>query len=320
MSNVYRSKKIVIYSISYNEKRGGIIALHKLCHELNARGVNAYLWRKSFLGVFCDFFYAFTRLIYPLTSQFLNISLFRERILYSLSQRRIKRNSHYITPFFSGSITSDFIVVYPEIVSGNPYEAKNIVRWFLNKPGRRTGEINYGENELYFYFQEEFNDDTINPNSDNLLFTNEIKYDLFANKGYQNREGTCYAIRKGKGKAIEHDLNNSILIDELSLKEIAEIFNKTKTFISYDTQTFLSYLAILCDCESIVIPDPGVSIEAWQPVPKYRLGIAYGTDNIDFSKQTKQQAIDMLHNLSEESSKSIDDFIYKVNKFFVSRS
>ena len=318
MPNVDINKKFIIYSISYSEKRGGIIALHKLCHELNLRGIKAFLWRKSLLGIFHDFCYALIRLIYPFTKQFLSISLFKERISYSISQRRIKRNADYRTPFYSGNITNDMIVIYPEIVSGNPYQAENIVRWFLNKPGRRTGEVNYGDNELYFYFQKEFNDDTINPNSDNLLFTNEIKFELFNNKGYPNREGTCYALRKGKGKAIVHDLNNSILIDELSLKEIAEIFNKTKQFISYDTQTFLSYLAILCDCESIVIPDPGVSIEAWQPVPKYRLGIAYGTDNIDFAKETKQQAIDMLNNLNEESSKSIDDFIFKVNKFFVS--
>jgi hypothetical protein len=36
-----------------------------------------------------------------------------------------------------------------------------------------------------------------------------------------------------------------------------------ETFISYDTYTAYSLFAVLCECESVVIPDEGVSEEAY---------------------------------------------------------
>ena len=60
-----------------------------------------------------------------------------------------------------------------------------------------------------------------------------------------------------------------------------------KTFISYDTLTAYSIFAVLCGCESIVIPDEGVSIDDWYPDYEDRYGISYGFSNLEEAAATK---------------------------------
>jgi len=50
------------------------------------------------------------------------------------------------------------IVIYPEVVAGNPLRARNVVRYLLNKPGLLTGVgiESYGERDYYLHFADEF--------------------------------------------------------------------------------------------------------------------------------------------------------------------
>jgi hypothetical protein len=79
--------------------------------------------------------------------------------------------------------------------------------------------------------------------------------------------------------------------------ELASIFNEYSYFYSYDTLTFLTILAALCGCISIVYPIEGVSKYEWlkktacYPYIKYNnldnlYGIAYGVDDIPWATQT----------------------------------
>jgi hypothetical protein len=50
------------------------------------------------------------------------------------------------------------IVIYPEIISGNPLKGKRVVRYLLNKPGR-TGKAtleDYGKDDYFLHFVGEF--------------------------------------------------------------------------------------------------------------------------------------------------------------------
>jgi hypothetical protein len=47
-------------------------------------------------------------------------------------------------------------VVYPEIVTGNPFEAKRVVRWLLNRPGWFTGSpMGEGPDDLVVAFDQQ---------------------------------------------------------------------------------------------------------------------------------------------------------------------
>jgi hypothetical protein len=56
------------------------------------------------------------------------------------------------------SLLDRSIVIYPEIVAGNPLRARNVVRYLLNKPGYFTGAgmETFGEGDYYLHFSDEF--------------------------------------------------------------------------------------------------------------------------------------------------------------------
>ena len=178
------------------------------------------------------------------------------------------------------------------------HNAPNVARWFLHHPGYHTGKVGVETGEIYYRYTESMNGLKIHGSrlSENILRIAHYPLDIYNEKSApKERHGTAYCLRKGSGKTIIHDLNNSVLIDGKSHKEIAEIFKRSKQFISYDTQTAYSRFAYLCGCESIVIPDEGVSIDEWHPNEADRFGIAYGLDDLDRANSTRTKAIENTH-------------------------
>ena len=106
-----------------------------------------------------------------------------------------------------------------------------------------------------------------------------------------------------------HDTTNSILVDNLSLQEIADVFNRSKYCISYDTQTLLSKYAAICGCISIVIPEYGVSKQEWRPNIEDRYGIAYGMDELDWAVDTQDKTISVLKSQGDNSLEQLKQFI-----------
>ena len=302
-------KKFLILTQSYSENDGGYIVLHKLCDQINRSGGDAYLF-----PYVDNFEFGAGNWIKP----FLKFG--KERL------RRIlpfKINAEFLTPVV-GSISKiknwdDWIVVYPEVVFGNPLKAKNIVRWFLHHPGHITGAINFGKNELYFRYHS-----GIRPyeSSFSRVSASELKMvhyplELYNELGVSsNRTGTAYCLRKGAGKTIVHDLANSILIDGKSHKEISAIFKRVKQFISYDVYTAYSSFAALCGCESVVIPNINVTEEEWLPDPTDRYGVSYGFENLEKSKLTKNLLIKRIQLEQDRNLASASNFINEASSYF----
>lgn len=271
------SYKFLIFTPSYNENSGGVVVLHKLCHVLNELGYESYVKPYTYS--------------YEVKKN--NWKQFIWRLIkWSLlsSIRGFKINPAFNTPVFEGDTAGDdCIVIYPEVVFGNPLNARNVVRWLLHQPGFHQEHFFYGKNELYFKFNSAIEDFYFHGSVTSSRELKVIHYPL----EYYNldgvaseRVGTAYCLRKGRSKQIVHDLTDSILIDGKSHAEIACIFKNVKQFISYDTYTAYSIFAVLCGCQSVVIPDEGVSIDEWYPNKSDRYGIAYGFQNIDEANKT----------------------------------
>ncbi len=306
------NKKFVVVSSPFDENSGGRIALHRLCDLLNKSGEEAYLWPLD-NKVIC-----FKQ---PLRS--IDYAL---RLVYRSVKRWIKNEKYdyhtfdqFNTPIAKKSDLKNAIIIYPEIVSGNPLCAENIVRWFLNKPGVFTGQVNYGENELYFFYQEAFNDESINPNRDNLLQTSFLRDDIYKKKNFGHRTGSCYILRKGHNRKLEHDISNSIIIDNLSHENIVEVFNTVEICISYDLYTMYSHYAALCGCISIVVPEKGLSKEEWQSTHEFnKYGIAYGFEDIEHAIKTQPLVLPFLKEQEVKGNETVKNFISKCEKFFTS--
>jgi len=55
------------------------------------------------------------------------------------------------TPRHHGPV-NDSIVVYPEVVSGNPLGGRRVIRWALNDPGLLGGDTSYAGDEMVFLY------------------------------------------------------------------------------------------------------------------------------------------------------------------------
>lgn len=297
-----KQHKFIIYSPLYNENIGGIIVLHKLCHILQSKGFDVYLWPS----------------LKPHLSEVKNLNYIRKIVSYT--KNRFLNYKAYRSPYdlniASHCNLKDAIIIYPEVVSGNPLKAEKVVRWFLHKPGYHTGVINYGVNELYFYFSKEFDDSRINSFAENYLQVLEVMSELYKQENFGKRSGVCYMIRKGKDRDLSYHPKNAVLLDNLTHKEIARAFNKYEYFISYDLYTMYSRYAAMCGCKSLVVPMNDISKENWYSDKNSRLGVAYGFEDSEWAENSRNQLFELNKEIQKKSENSVDLFVQQCNSFF----
>ena len=296
-------KTYIIYTWGYTNESGGVLVLHKLCDLLREAGEDAYIWPAD------KKFYACFSIFHRYWKKFRQWVQSRASVPFLL-------NPDLNTPIAPASKVKNAIVIYPEVISGNPLRSKHVVRWFLNKPGFFTNKINYGNNELYFFYQKIFNDPIINNNKNNELFILPDLITEYKQTNFSHREGTCFIVRKGKDRISSSENLQGEVIDGKSHSEIAEIFNKSEFCISYDSYTMFSAYASICGCKSIVVPTPGLTREQWQPDEELSYGIAYGLDDIDRAIQTKDKLVNKLNKTKKENIQSVLTFINKCESFF----
>jgi hypothetical protein len=294
----------IIYSYRYNDDSGGTLVLHKLCHLLNQNGYRAFLW-PNYKPIFDK--NNITKSIVKF------LKYFRKSI-----HRKFATNKFWNTPIASYKDLEDdnTVVIYAELVDGNPLKATNVVRWLLHKPGFHSGSVNYGQNELIFFYLQAYIENLSNIDINNLLYIPNNREDTYVQTNFSAREGTCYILRKGKNRKIIHELGNSILIDGKSHHEIAQIFNNVEYCISYDTYTMYSMYASMCGCKSVVIPEEGISKEKWLPEEEKRYGIAYGFDDVENAVNSRDMLFGRIQNEHEITLWQINSFVNKCSKNF----
>lgn len=303
-------RKFVVFAPSYDERHGGVICLHKLVHLINEAGHEAYL-----LPSFDNLEFNRRNLLTPV-----------RRLLADVVAgvlRPYRTHPAFHTPIFRGD-TADFasdewVVVYHEQVFGNPLHARNVSRWLLHQPGFHSGVVYYGFNELHVRFNEATREFHYPHSRQADFFLPIIHYplDLYNEEGAAaRRSGTAYCIRKGEGKAMQHDLGNSVCIDGLPHQAVAAILKRVETFVSYDPYTAYSRFAVLCGCDSVVIPDDGVSETQWYPNPADRYGVAYGFDQVAQARQTRHLLRQKIEQEHQQSAQAAGRFIQACESFF----
>ena len=296
--------KYILYVPVYDEKVGGVIALYKLCKILLDMGFDAKMWPMD----------------KPPFSDKLSLRKRVSRYLrwHTRTRWKLKRYyGEYNLPIGRRRDLEGAVVVYPETVSGNPLKASNVVRWLLNKPGILTGSIDYGENDLFFYYNEHFNDLNINPHQKNKLRVVELFSDIYKQYNFGARKGSCYLIRKGQNRLHDQHEEGAVKIDGMSHHEVAKIFNECECFISYDLYTMYSRYAALCGCLSIVVPEPGLSKNEWRPEEELTYGIAYGFDDLEWAVNTRGKLLESLSRTESESKESVRKFAELTQKYFL---
>lgn len=222
--SLYRTNKhpYYIFALDYIQQSAGTRALHYLCHALNEVGQEAYV-----------------------TCMQTN-PLLRTPVLNSETMMQHRNTGR--TP----------IMVYPEIVSGDPLAAGGIVvRWLLNQPGHIAGDLHFPPDNLIFTYDPSYlpmgmhGEPLHLPTSDLSIFNND-------NNPYDSkRELVCFYAHKYLtmgGQLTEHVKGATSLCKDQKLThpELAAILRRSKLLYVYEP-TALIEEALLCGCPVSII-------------------------------------------------------------------
>ncbi|HFD86551.1 MAG TPA: hypothetical protein ENJ35_02620, partial [Gammaproteobacteria bacterium] len=147
----------------YTEMSSGIRVLHYLCHVLNLNGQEAYVSTDVTNG----------QLRTPLLTEEVKV-------------RHIQAGR-------------EPIVIYPEVVLGNPLGARHVVRYLLNRPGALGGAEVFEDNDFILQYRREYVPDDMTV--DAALYLPHSDLSLFNTDGIDEsrRAGSCFFINRYKG-------------------------------------------------------------------------------------------------------------------------
>ena len=154
----------------------------------------------------------------------------------------------------SEDLRNNAVVIYPEIVFGNPLRFQNVVRYVLNYPGLLGGEKTYHNSEVIFAHVYNFY------SSANILTIPWIDETLFY-KDNSPKTQDCYFVYKG-GKFRNAKETEGLLEINMNFpktqKELADLLRTTKVLYSYDSCSSILDEAILCGVEVKIITKDGI--------------------------------------------------------------
>ena len=218
--------KFIIAARVFNPKSQGCILLHKIAHTLNKIGHQAAVIFFNGHGSDTQWF----------------ISNDQNHFCNEYSYHLISDDQSF------HKFKNNAIIIYPEIITGNPLGGKNIVRYMLNRegfikkgvsinPSKRdfilTHSLNYHDKPDYHLFNY---DGDISFNSDSTKVFYERDFDItYIGKG--SKYGQCFIVPGSKEITREWPP---------SKKELANILRSTRYFYTWDSLTATGVDAILC--------------------------------------------------------------------------
>jgi hypothetical protein len=275
----------VIANPGWSDTSNGILMLFRLCHYLNEFGENAFMLA--------------------------NEGIPDEKPGHGLNVGKSITRKEY-----EALDPAKTVAVYPEMVYGNPLDAKIVVRWILNTPGVAGGDGKFDAGDFIFIYSDYFK--SAGSAVDGKMTIYNPYFENFTDDG-QPRQRTCYMIRKGWQKPLVHHPKDALLIDDYGEKGgndyLRQCFNRFETFITYDHATLACVQAALCGCVSIVIPDGLASAQEWRLAnPMAAYGVAYGFDDVDWANLTRPLLREHLRILEKSSVAEIKNFIRVVKR------
>ncbi|WP_175923745.1 glycosyltransferase family protein [Burkholderia latens] len=247
----------------YLQTSGGVRAMHYLCHALNLLGCEAYINTAD---------------VHPQ----LRTPLLTQQIAHAHAAAGRRP-----------------IAVYPEIVEGNPFNARCVARYLLAEPGRINGKpIELAPTDLVFTFGPSIVPDGWHAD---LLRIPLVDTRIFHCDGVDDatRRGTAVFLNRHlrRGGSLHPATADSVEISgrvaPRSAHELAELFRRVECLYLYEWSTAV-FEALMCGCPVVcILNDASMpNAERWVMSGK---GIAWGLDphEIAHAKATVHEARDV---------------------------
>ena len=144
------------------------------------------------------------------------------------------------------------IVIYPEVVAGNPLKVRRVVRYILNVPGKLGGTKHYAAHELLVAYSEPLAAHA----HGRILNLPTIEPFFCKTDGPKPK----LAVYVGKGADLKLHPEECIYITRdfpSSRRGVATLLQQVSTLYTYDDFTAIELEALLCGCEVKVIQKNG---------------------------------------------------------------
>jgi len=235
----------IVKAPAYDSNSGGCMVIHRLCHELNMRGQEAYVahrlinpdWKTPYYG-----------------------------------------DNRSGQVFEEWKTERDLISIHPEISFGNIFNTRTVVRYLLNNAGKLSGPKEFDASDILFAFSHMFND--FNLPEERIMFLPILDTDVFQDGHLDRNLITFY---NGKGwRGIENDFISNLSEEEKKLPiveivretskdphNLSNILQRSKTLYCYDNITAMTEISRLCGAPVIIVPNGEYTKEQYD---KHELG------------------------------------------------
>lgn len=290
----------------YNKNSAGVCVLHKLANELNVQGrkcIIIFMVKKN------DGY----NLFYYHEKNKVNESYFNKNFKYFfIKQDELK------------SFLNNSIVIYPEVITDNPLNAKYICRYMLNKEGAiiKNKKINFLKNDFILSHSKNYH-----KKFNFLLFFDILDPNLpIMDNQYASQLRKIDATYIGKGskdedcKVIENTIeitrswpNNKI--------ELYKVLSNVRYFYTYDNFSLLNLEAIICGCIPIFLSKkaaPDLIMNDYDiTFPDEHFKLPSLQDNFHDLKKIRDKILNKLITFHEDYPKKVNLFINKIENHFL---
>lgn len=183
------------------------------------------------------------------------------RVLYELQKWLVLAGLDAIVcTWFNGYPVEQFaddIVIYPEVAPGNLLNAKRVIRYILNVPGKLGyGEKQYDKNEVLIAYNKE-----LAPYSNGAILQVPSTEPFFRADGCVKTQNAVYV-----GKGIDLGLHpaDCVAITKTfpaTRREVAKLLRSVNTLYAYDDFSMIGHEAELCGCEVKLIQKNGTIVD-----------------------------------------------------------
>lgn len=227
----------IVLAPPYQHRSAGIRVLHTLCNELNLSGHTAHLilFRFSDNGTRVDFYtplgdadYCSELHAIPKLPACNDVSTFR-------------------------ALIDDAYVIYPEVLQGNPLNARRVVRYVLNKPDSNGYPMLEGKNDFIVTFSRQFWKE---PHWNAPMFIDDARFHDRETRPSVERTLDCTYFGKGVAYGECVKAPGSLFIDRnwpTDKEGLAALLRHTRYFFTWDVVTQTNIDALLCGAIPVVM-------------------------------------------------------------------
>lgn len=300
-------RNIIVIAPPYNDQSAGIRVMHTLCNELNLCEANAYL-----------IFYKFK----PTPGADFYIT--EDSNHYSAKLDAIKKLPDSTSPEQLKALIQESYVIYPEVIQGNPLQAKHVIRYVLNTEVANGYSMLQGENDMIVCFSKNY---WPSPTPILTLLIDEPIFNERNTLPAESRNMDCTYVGKGAEFGECFKLPGSVMIERkwpADKESLAVMLRNTRYLFTWDLVSQTNYDAVRCGAIPIIV--------RWHPytqeilkteigeLPHGEIAVIDGQaqiviDPVSF-KEKKEKFLANYLRISENNRERVKGFIREMDAFF----